>query len=99
MKIYRSLDEVGLLKNTIATSGTFDGVHLGHRKILDRLKELAQKERRETVVITFWPHPRFVLSSEREPISLLSSLEEKLLIFMAIKHSLNILGCLESYCR
>jgi riboflavin kinase/FMN adenylyltransferase len=64
---------------------------------LERLKELAELEQRSTVVITFWPHPRFVLSSEREPISLLSSLEEKLQVFkeLGINHVLVIPFTLE----
>jgi riboflavin kinase/FMN adenylyltransferase len=84
MKVYRSLDEIGHLMDTIVTSGTFDGVHLGHIKILERLVALAKLEKKETVVITFWPHPRFVLSKEKEPIGLLSSLEEKLLVFQSL---------------
>lgn len=97
MKVYHSLEEVSTLNKTIVTSGTFDGVHLGHIKILNRLITLAKSEAKETVVITFWPHPRFVLSAEKEPIGLLSSLEEKLATFdqLGIDHVLVIPFTLE----
>ena len=62
MKIYHSLDDFSRLRYAVVTSGTFDGVHLGHQKILTRLKEIAGKNSGETVVITFWPHPRLVLA-------------------------------------
>ena len=61
MKIYYNLDDFSQLDNAIVTSGTFDGVHLGHQKILRRLNEIGEKNSGETVVITFWPHPGFIL--------------------------------------
>jgi riboflavin kinase / FMN adenylyltransferase len=61
MKIYHSLDDFTRLKCGVVTSGTFDGVHLGHQKILHRLCEFAKKSNGESVVITFWPHPRMIL--------------------------------------
>ncbi|MFM7431443.1 MAG: adenylyltransferase/cytidyltransferase family protein, partial [Flammeovirgaceae bacterium] len=64
MRIYYSLDDFASIKNAVVTSGTFDGVHLGHQKILNRLKEISGKHAGETVVITFWPHPRLILKPE-----------------------------------
>lgn len=78
MKVYHSLEEFTPLQNAIVTSGTFDGVHLGHQKILTRLKETAKKEGGETVVITFWPHPRLIVSPHSDGIQLLSTLDEKI---------------------
>src|SRR5690606_9925859 len=65
------------LKHAVVTSGTFDGVHLGHKKILTRLVEKARDTGSESVVITFWPHPRAVLQPD-QPTSLLTSLDEKI---------------------
>lgn len=53
MKIYHTPDDFVKLDNAVVTSGTFDGVHMGHQKILARLKEVAEKSKGETVVITF----------------------------------------------
>lgn len=66
---------------SVVTIGSFDGVHLGHRKILSRLKDAANAVGGETVVITFDPHPRRVLFPDDEPVSLLNTLEEKLALF------------------
>jgi riboflavin kinase/FMN adenylyltransferase len=77
MKVYNSFDEFKKLPNAIVTIGTFDGVHLGHRKILNRLKETSKEENGESVVITFWPHPRKVLQGA-DSLKLLLTLEEKI---------------------
>lgn len=77
MRVYKNIDDFKKIKNAVVTTGTFDGVHLGHIKILRRLNELAQLEKGESVVITFWPHPRLVLNHQ-EPFSLLSTLEERI---------------------
>ncbi|HEX2395696.1 MAG TPA: adenylyltransferase/cytidyltransferase family protein, partial [Bacteroidales bacterium] len=63
---------------TVVTIGIFDGVHLGHIEILNRLKELALIYESESVVITLWPHPRFVLQPENKELRLLTSLDEKI---------------------
>ncbi len=63
---------------TIVTIGTFDGVHLGHQKILLRLNELKQKTGLKTVVLTFDPHPRKVLFPEQKDLKLLTLIDEKL---------------------
>jgi len=63
---------------TIVTIGTFDGVHLGHQKILSRLKELKEKTGLKTVVLTFEPHPRKVLFPEQKDLKLITLIDEKL---------------------
>ncbi|CAN5346195.1 bifunctional riboflavin kinase/FAD synthetase [soil metagenome] len=92
MKIYHTLDDFSKLRYAVVTSGTFDGVHLGHRKVLSRLKEISEKNGGETVVITFWPHPRLVLKPEDDKLKLLNTFEEKaaLLKLQGIQHLLRI---------
>ncbi len=92
MKIYHTLDDFSRLTCAVVTSGTFDGVHLGHQKILVRLKEIAEKSSGETVVITFWPHPRLVLKPDDLTLKLLNTFEEKaeLLKEQGIQHLLRI---------
>lgn len=77
MKIYEGIEEFSRLPKAIVTSGTFDGVHVGHQKILDKLIQLARKTGGESVVITFWPHPRLVLHEDSKDLKLLSTFEEK----------------------
>lgn len=62
----------------MVTTGTFDGVHIGHRRIISRMKELAAKVNGETVLLTFDPHPRMVLFPDDHGLQLLSTLEEKI---------------------
>ena len=64
MKIYRSFEDAGLIRNPVVTTGSFDGVHIGHKFILNRLRMLAEKHDGESVLITFDPHPRKVLYPE-----------------------------------
>ncbi|MBA4145738.1 MAG: riboflavin biosynthesis protein RibF [Azospira oryzae] len=92
MKIYHSIDDFQRLHCAVVTSGTFDGVHLGHQTILNRLKEVADKSKGETVVITFWPHPRLILNAEDDTLKLLNTFEEKaaLLKEQGIQHLLRI---------
>lgn len=77
MKIYRDPGLFQRLHCAVVTSGTFDGVHLGHRKILNRLKEIAEKNNGETVLLTYWPHPRLVLNPEDNSVKLLNTFSEK----------------------
>lgn len=78
MKVYYNLADFEALKNAVVTSGTFDGVHLGHQKILQILRETAQKTGGESVVLTFWPHPRVVVSKDSQDLKLLSTIDEKI---------------------
>ena len=88
MKVYHSLDEFTPVKNAVVTIGTFDGVHIGHRKIISRIKELAEASGGESVILTFFPHPRMILHPEDESIKLITTINEKaeLLAEMGIDH-------------
>jgi riboflavin kinase/FMN adenylyltransferase len=78
MIVHRGLDDISPLANAVVTSGTFDGVHLGHQKILSRLTEVAQNSGGESVLITYWPHPRTVVSNDSQDLKLLTTLDEKI---------------------
>ena len=76
MKIYQSLNEFKPSKKTIVTLGTFDGVHLGHNAILDTICNIAKQENLESVLLTFFPHPRLIISNDSE-IKMLNTMAEK----------------------
>ena len=78
MEVYRSVEQLPPFKNAVVTIGTFDGVHEGHRKIIDHLKQEAETISGETVIITFHPHPRKVVSSAILGIRLINTLDEKI---------------------
>src|SRR5690606_38854069 len=78
MQYHYSLDEFEKPVHPVVTSGTFDGVHLGHPKILKRLKEISRQCGGQTVAITFWPHPRTVVANDAQQLHLLSTIEEKI---------------------
>lgn len=80
MKIFRSFEEARNIINPVVTTGSFDGVHIGHKTILNRLRMLADKYNGESVLITFDPHPRKVLYPDTagKDLKLINSQEEKL---------------------
>lgn len=82
MKQHTSADTFDGLKGTVVTIGTFDGVHLGHRKIIDRLLASAQSNDLESVVLTFFPHPRMVLQKDTG-IKLINSINERIALLEA----------------
>jgi riboflavin kinase/FMN adenylyltransferase len=92
MKIYHGIDDFTKLNSAVVTSGTFDGVHVGHQKIVSRVHEIAARHQGETVVITYWPHPRLVLHPEDDTLKLLNTFEEKaeLLKDLGIQHLIRI---------
>lgn len=92
MKIHEGLDALKPLSFAVVTSGTFDGVHVGHQKILKRIKEIASRNNGESVVLTFWPHPRLVLYPDQTDLKLLNTFEEKaeLLKHHGIDHLIKI---------
>lgn len=77
MFVYHHISELSALTNSIVTIGTFDGVHLGHQKIIKRLVELKNKQGGEIVLFTFAPHPRKVLFPEQTDLKLITTTEEK----------------------
>lgn len=78
MKVYTNIDDFKGVKNPVVTTGMFDGVHLGHQKIISRLKEIAKENDGETVLLTFYPHPRMVLFPDDNELQLLNTQEEKI---------------------
>ena len=80
MNVSHSINAFFTSKKTIVTLGTFDGVHLGHQSILKKLLEATENGVYESVVLTFYPHPRMVLQQEYS-LQLLNSIEEKTVLF------------------
>ena len=77
LKIFHSINDFTSTKKTILTLGTFDGVHIGHKKILNKLTQNTENEKYESLVLTFFPHPRMVLQ-EHSDIKLLNTITEKI---------------------
>jgi len=77
LNIFHSINDFRSSKKTILTLGTFDGVHIGHRKILERVAQNTENGKYESLVLTFFPHPRMVLQGESE-VKLLNTLSEKI---------------------
>jgi len=76
LKIFHSIKDFSSPKKTILTLGTFDGVHIGHKKILEKVIQHTHGEEYESLVLTFFPHPRMILQ-ERSEIKLLNTISEK----------------------
>lgn len=78
MKVHRDIENLPAFRNAVITIGTFDGVHQGHRQIIEKLKTEAKAVNGETVIITFHPHPRKVISSTILGVRLINTLDEKI---------------------
>lgn len=76
MKVFSSISEFNSTKKTIVTIGTFDGVHIGHQKIIEKLIQESKSSDSESLILTFFPHPRIVLH-ETSSIKLLNTINEK----------------------
>jgi riboflavin kinase/FMN adenylyltransferase len=76
LKLFHSINDFQSTKKTILTLGTFDGVHIGHKKILERITQNTASGKYESLVLTFFPHPRMVLQ-EKSEIKLLNTIAEK----------------------
>ncbi|NHM01698.1 bifunctional riboflavin kinase/FAD synthetase [Flavobacterium difficile] len=79
MKIYQSLYDFNTVKKTVLTLGTFDGVHVGHAAILSQICNAAKEEDLESVILTFFPHPRLIVSTNYD-IKLLNTMDEKAIL-------------------
>lgn len=80
MKLHTNLNNFHA-ENPVVTIGTFDGIHLGHQKVILRLNEIAKKQKGESVIFTFYPHPRLVTSPNESNLRLLTTLKEKIKLF------------------
>ena len=78
MKVYKNIEDFIPIKNAVVTTGTFDGVHTGHRVIISRINKIAKEIGGESVIITFYPHPQLVLHPEEKNIFVLNTQEEKI---------------------
>ena len=78
MTVYTDIQNLPIFKNAVITIGTFDGVHFGHQQILSLMKSAAKQVNGETVIITFHPHPRKIIGTNKAPIYLLNTLDEKI---------------------
>ncbi len=84
MKVYSSVHEIAHpIPNAVVTSGTFDGLHLGHQKIISRLNDIRDYHNGESVIFTFSPHPRHFLFPKKK-FELLTSIEEKIQLFKSL---------------
>lgn len=77
LNIFQSIQEFSSTKKTILTLGTFDGVHIGHKKILEKVTQNTENNKYESLVLTFFPHPRMVLQNQSD-IKLLNTISEKI---------------------
>lgn len=84
MKIYTDINQFVPVKNAVVTIGTFDGVHLGHRAIFNKMIQDARKIGGQTVVVTFFPHPRVVLNINSENLRFITTQEKKMEIMEEI---------------
>jgi riboflavin kinase/FMN adenylyltransferase len=82
LKLFHSINDFQSTKKTILTLGTFDGVHIGHKKILERITQNTENGKYESLVLTFFPHPRMVLQ-EKSEIRLLNTIDEKIKLLEA----------------
>ena len=80
MKIYKGVESFQRLSKAVVTTGTFDGVHLGHVKMLNKLIEIGQENQSETVLMTFFPHPRIVLFPDHD-LKLINDIDENIELF------------------
>jgi riboflavin kinase/FMN adenylyltransferase len=77
MQIYHHINDFKRLKNAVVTIGTFDGVHLGHQQIIKELVEKSKKNGGESVILTFFPHPRMILNPENHELKMINTMAEK----------------------
>ncbi|HEX7366577.1 MAG TPA: bifunctional riboflavin kinase/FAD synthetase [Pelobium sp.] len=86
MQIYHHIQDFKRLKNAVVTIGTFDGVHLGHQQIIKELVKKSRQNGGESVILTFFPHPRMILNPENHSLKMINTMAEK----ASILHRLGI---------
>lgn len=88
MQIYHHINDFKKLQNAVVTIGTFDGVHLGHQKIIQKLVEKAHQINGESVILTFFPHPRMILHPEDHQLKMINTMAEKAMLLekLGINH-------------
>lgn len=87
MNIYKELKEIKDLKRPVITIGSFDGLHLGHKALIERIRQLAEAHQTDYALITFDPHPRQIVYPGDKGLKLLTTLQEKLFVFEHLKVS------------
>ena len=85
MEIIKGLENIRVKRDSAITLGTFDGLHVGHKKIIDKVVEAANDKNIQSVLVTFEPHPRLVLNNSNKSIQLLSTIDEKIEILRSFK--------------
>ncbi|MBK6621004.1 MAG: adenylyltransferase/cytidyltransferase family protein [Saprospirales bacterium] len=80
MQVHHDLNELPVFRNAVVTIGSFDGVHSGHKRILEMVIEKAREEDGESVVVTFHPHPRQIIYPKDDSLKLLTTTDEKILL-------------------
>ncbi len=78
MQVHYNIQQLPNFKNAVITIGTFDGVHSGHQQIIELMKNECKRVNGESVILTFHPHPRQIISTVTNPVVLINSLQEKL---------------------
>jgi riboflavin kinase / FMN adenylyltransferase len=84
MQVHQKLEQLPKFNKAIVTIGTFDGIHLGHRKIIEQMKREAMAVGGETVIITFHPHPRKVVKAGQGDVKLLTTMQERIRLLSAL---------------
>jgi len=77
MRVFNDLNNLPAFRNAVLTIGSFDGVHQGHQQILERVKQIAQQNDGESIVVTFHPHPRLIVYPKDDSLQLLTTIDEK----------------------
>ncbi len=80
MNVYKDINNLPQFTNAVVTIGSFDGVHLGHKKLVKKIKSIANKIDGEDVVVTFHPHPRSIIFPYDKSLKILTDLDEKLFL-------------------
>jgi riboflavin kinase/FMN adenylyltransferase len=84
MNVHTDIEHLPDFRKAVVTIGTFDGVHLGHRKIISQLRSEADRIKGETVIITFHPHPRKVVNHSEHKVMLITTIEERIELMSAL---------------